>query len=32
MHEGWLTADIPRAKATPETVMFAATHAPEEVA
>ena len=32
MHEGRLTADIPRDKATPETVMFAATHAGEEVA
>ncbi len=32
MREGRLTADIPRDKATPETVMFAATHAPEEVA
>jgi rhamnose transport system ATP-binding protein len=32
MHEGRLTADIPRADATPETVMFAATHAAEEVA
>jgi rhamnose transport system ATP-binding protein len=32
MHEGRLTADIPRANATPETVMFAATHAAEEVA
>ncbi len=32
MHEGRLTADIPRDKATPETVMFAATHGTEEVA
>ena len=31
MHEGRLTADLSRADATPETVMFAATHAPEEV-
>ncbi len=31
MHEGRITADIPRAEATPETVMFAATHS-EEVA
>jgi rhamnose transport system ATP-binding protein len=32
MREGRLTAEIPRDKATPETVMFAATHAVEEVA
>ncbi len=32
MREGRLTAEIPRDKATPETVMFAATHAAEEVA
>jgi rhamnose transport system ATP-binding protein len=32
MHEGRITADIPRAEATPETVMFAATHAQEDVA
>ncbi|MFT4110741.1 sugar ABC transporter ATP-binding protein [Propionicimonas sp.] len=32
MHEGRITADIPRAEATPETVMFAATHTNEEVA
>nr|WP_300144658.1 sugar ABC transporter ATP-binding protein [Propionicimonas sp.] len=31
MHEGRLTAELTRAEATPETVMFAATHAPEEV-
>ncbi|MGC3995792.1 MAG: ATP-binding cassette domain-containing protein [Propionicimonas sp.] len=30
MHEGRITADIPRAEATPETVMFAATHTNEE--
>jgi rhamnose transport system ATP-binding protein len=29
MHEGRITADIPRAEATPETVMFAATHTME---
>jgi len=29
MHEGRITADIPRADATPETVMFAATHTME---
>jgi rhamnose transport system ATP-binding protein len=32
MREGRLTAEISRDKATPETVMFAATHAAEEVA
>ncbi len=32
MHEGRITADIPRSEATPETVMFAATHSPQEVA
>ncbi|MGV8849095.1 MAG: sugar ABC transporter ATP-binding protein [Propionibacteriaceae bacterium] len=32
MREGRITAEIPRDKATPETVMFAATHAVEEVA
>jgi rhamnose transport system ATP-binding protein len=32
MHEGRITADIPRADATPETVMFAATHTTEDVA
>ncbi len=32
MREGHLTADIDRAEATAETVMFAATHASEEVA
>ena len=32
MHEGRITADIPRADATPESVMFAATHNPEDVA
>jgi rhamnose transport system ATP-binding protein len=32
MREGRLTAEIPRDKATPETVMFAATHTAEEVA
>ena len=32
MHEGHLTADIARADATPESVMFAATHKTEEVA
>ncbi len=32
MHEGRITADIRRAEATPETVMFAATHAQEDVA
>jgi rhamnose transport system ATP-binding protein len=31
MHEGRLTAELTRAEATPESVMFAATHAPEEV-
>ncbi|MEN0071333.1 MAG: sugar ABC transporter ATP-binding protein [Propionicimonas sp.] len=31
MHEGRLTAELPRAEATPESVMFAATHNPEEV-
>ena len=31
MHEGRLTAELSREEATPETVMFAATHAPEEV-
>jgi rhamnose transport system ATP-binding protein len=29
MHEGRITADIPRTAATPETVMFAATHTME---
>ncbi len=32
MHEGQLTAEIPREEATPETVMYAATHAAEEEA
>lgn len=32
MHEGRITADIPRADATPETVMYAATHTAEGVA
>ncbi len=32
MHEGRITADIPRAEANPESVMFAATHSPKEVA
>ena len=32
MHEGRITADIPRDSATPESVMFAATHAEEGVA
>lgn len=32
MHEGQLTANIDRDAATPETVMFAATHSAEEVA
>lgn len=32
MHEGRITADIPRADATPETVMYAATHTAEDVA
>jgi len=32
MHEGRITADIPRAEATPESVMFAATHDKEDVA
>jgi rhamnose transport system ATP-binding protein len=32
MHEGRITADIPRAEATPESVMFAATHQSEDVA
>ena len=32
MHEGRITADIPRESATPESVMFAATHAEEGVA
>ncbi len=32
MHEGRITADLPRSEATPETVMFAATHTSEEVA
>ena len=32
MHEGRITADIARADATPESVMFAATHNPEDVA
>ena len=32
MREGRLTADIPRERATAESVMFAATHAAEEVA
>ena len=32
MHEGRLTADIPRARATAESVMFAATHHPEDLA
>lgn len=32
MHEGRITADIPRADATPETVMYAATHTTEGVA
>lgn len=31
MHEGRITAELSRADATPEAVMFAATHAPEEV-
>ena len=31
MHEGRLTAELSRAEATPESVMFAATHSPEEV-
>ncbi len=31
MHEGRITAELTRAEATPEAVMFAATHAPEEV-
>jgi len=31
MHEGRLTAELSRAEATPESVMFAATHNPEEV-
>jgi len=32
MHEGRITADLSRADATPESVMFAATHNPEELA
>lgn len=32
MHEGQLTAEIQRKDATPESVMFAATHSAEEVA
>ena len=32
MHEGRITADIPRAEASAESVMFAATHNPEDVA
>ena len=32
MHEGRLTADIPRTLADPESVMYAATHAAQEVA
>ncbi|MEA5118576.1 MAG: sugar ABC transporter ATP-binding protein [Propionicimonas sp.] len=31
MHEGRITAELFRDEATPESVMFAATHAPEEV-
>ncbi len=32
MHEGRITADIPRSDATPETVMFAATHDSKDIA
>ena len=32
MHEGRITADLPRGDATPESVMFAATHSREDVA
>jgi len=32
MHEGRITADIPRSDATPESVMFAATHDTEDPA
>jgi len=31
MHEGRITADIPRDQANPESVMFAATHSAQEV-
>ena len=31
MHEGRITAELPREQATPESVMFAATHASQEV-
>ena len=31
MHEGRITAELPRAEATPESVMFAATHSSQEV-
>ena len=32
MHEGALVAEISRDDATPESVMFAATHGPEDLA
>lgn len=32
MHEGRITADLARSDATPESVMFAATHNPEDLA
>ncbi len=31
MHEGRITAELPREQATPESVMFAATHASQDV-